>query len=215
MLLSTAPCWRRPLRHTWTDNSPRGFWRGQEWRPLSCSLPNVTPYFVKRCLHNTTVLLLGDSNTRKVRIFFFSLSLFMDRYLTFWSIWVTHGSMQSVVFVRPAVLHCLNLNVGRYTQAFQVTHTSHAYWHRWLLTFYATDNDFDLRWLSQGEHEAKTNKQKILVWFSRALFNSPCCETGRHGCHKKWNKLNRWRYCRESSANTLWWISSESLWIRL
>ena len=62
-----SPCSERASSDTWTDTSPRGFWDNGRWRPLKCSLPDVTSSFVERCLRNTTVLLLGDSNTRMVR----------------------------------------------------------------------------------------------------------------------------------------------------
>ena len=37
---------------------------GGRWRPLACSYPDLQPPQVQKCLRNTTLYLLGDSNQR-------------------------------------------------------------------------------------------------------------------------------------------------------
>ena len=61
-------CHSTPPRDTWTDQSPRGFWDNDQWRPLGCDLPRLTTSLVSRCLGNTTVLVLGDSNAEQVSL---------------------------------------------------------------------------------------------------------------------------------------------------
>ncbi|KAK7093220.1 hypothetical protein V1264_007012 [Littorina saxatilis] len=56
------PCWSRPRLESWSSPSPRGWVQGGAWRPTTCSLPDLTADHVRRCLADTGLLLVGDSN---------------------------------------------------------------------------------------------------------------------------------------------------------
>ena len=78
----------------------------------------------------------------------------------FFSIWVTHGSVLSIVFVRPAgqassVAKTLTLDTTRKHFTEILSYTPRLYKHYWLLPFYATFSNLDLGWGLQGQRKAK------------------------------------------------------------
>ncbi|KAK7094530.1 NXPE family member 1-like [Littorina saxatilis] len=58
------PCWARPPRDTWQSSAHTGWLNKWAWQSNTCSLPALTPERVQRCMRNTTLILLGDSNQR-------------------------------------------------------------------------------------------------------------------------------------------------------
>ncbi|XP_076455699.1 NXPE family member 4-like [Babylonia areolata] len=60
------PCWKRSPESTWTSTAPRG-WMSADgvWRSFTCSLPRRVEHdHVRKCLRNTSLYFVGDSNLR-------------------------------------------------------------------------------------------------------------------------------------------------------
>ncbi|CAL1537195.1 unnamed protein product, partial [Lymnaea stagnalis] len=59
------PCSKRNLSLTFDDVNSSGFFYNKTWRPLACQLPQVDKEFLRTCLNNTQMIIIGDSNSRK------------------------------------------------------------------------------------------------------------------------------------------------------
>ncbi|XP_055872838.1 NXPE family member 3-like isoform X3 [Biomphalaria glabrata] len=57
-------CNQRSLAMTFEERNSDGFFYKGKWRPLNCELPNVDLEFLLKCLSNTMMILVGDSNGR-------------------------------------------------------------------------------------------------------------------------------------------------------
>ncbi|CAL1535995.1 unnamed protein product, partial [Lymnaea stagnalis] len=58
-------CNKRNLSLTFDDINSSGFFYNKTWRSLSCQLPPVDKEFLRTCLKNTQMIIIGDSNSRK------------------------------------------------------------------------------------------------------------------------------------------------------
>ncbi|CAL1535997.1 unnamed protein product [Lymnaea stagnalis] len=59
------PCNKRSLSLTFDEVNSSGFFYNKTWRPLACQLPRVDKEFLRTCLTNTQMIIIGDSNSRK------------------------------------------------------------------------------------------------------------------------------------------------------
>ncbi|CAL1535999.1 unnamed protein product [Lymnaea stagnalis] len=57
-------CDKRNLSLTFDDVSSSGFFYNKTWMPLACQLPRVEKEFLRKCLNNTQMIIIGDSNSR-------------------------------------------------------------------------------------------------------------------------------------------------------
>ncbi|KAH9495287.1 hypothetical protein Btru_016332 [Bulinus truncatus] len=63
--LPQLKCHERNMSLTFEENFSYGFFFHGIWRPLSCQLPEMTTESLVRCLKDTKVIYVGDSNSRK------------------------------------------------------------------------------------------------------------------------------------------------------
>ncbi|CAL1535998.1 unnamed protein product [Lymnaea stagnalis] len=57
------PCSKRNLSFTFEDINSSGFFYNKTWRSLACQLPQVDREFLRTCLNNTQMIIIGDSNS--------------------------------------------------------------------------------------------------------------------------------------------------------
>ncbi|XP_059140555.1 NXPE family member 3-like isoform X2 [Physella acuta] len=62
--LPKLQCKDRRLPDTFDDTNVSGYFFNNTWRPFACRLPEINKQFMLDCLRNTSVLYLGDSNSR-------------------------------------------------------------------------------------------------------------------------------------------------------
>ena len=75
-----------------------------------------------------------------------------EHVMIVWYMWVTLGSMFSVLFIWPGRWLAALCGKNFFPKCF---HTCHTYKQHWLQPFYATVSDRDLGWGSQGQHKVK------------------------------------------------------------
>ncbi|KAH9495288.1 hypothetical protein Btru_016333, partial [Bulinus truncatus] len=63
--LPQLKCHERNMSLTFEENFSYGFFFHGVWRPLTCQLPEMTTESLARCLKDTKVIYVGDSNSRK------------------------------------------------------------------------------------------------------------------------------------------------------
>ena len=58
------PCTKASRRITWSPQRPTGYWRDADrnWEPLLCREPIVTENWMRACLKDSSVWIIGDSN---------------------------------------------------------------------------------------------------------------------------------------------------------
>ncbi|KAI8785517.1 NXPE family member 3, partial [Biomphalaria glabrata] len=85
--LPELKCNKRKLSSTFEDTNTSGFFYKGDWRPLACQVPEVNTETVVRCLKDTQVILVGDSNSRRQYELLTSLAPCQDKIERTAKIW--------------------------------------------------------------------------------------------------------------------------------